>query len=183
MKPVTHDGGTIHAMSYNGPGTNDAVSHTLRHFVRPYAPIAAYPAGTMDAETAREGLIGQGVPIVAIERLPFGQGDLAPLWARREVYERVVPIHEEGYAPRYLAIARGTPLPDRAGTRWEYDPKHTNYRVFEPRVLVWVCADWNRKARALRVKTTIDKMRSASPEPPPDPDPENTRFLDMVRRR
>ncbi len=185
MRAVRHDDGTILPMQANGPGTNDCVSHTLRHFVREGSHIAAVAAGEIDAPTAQARLLAQGVPMKEIGGLPMGEARLSSFWSNRKHYDLVLPLHEHGYAPRYLAIARSSPLPERAGSRWIFQDPATPkaVRIVDEAHDVIVCGSWQRGRQTLAIRTTLDRARFVEPKPPPATDPALARLRGMLRNR
>ncbi len=151
------------------PGSNQLVSHTLRHFVREGSGFErCVEAGTVDGAEARGLLLDAGVPRAQIAALPHSDPELRhqpghERWWASGSLEVVISIHDQGYAPRYEAILAKhlpprspSPVWSRSGRRWTLEDPGSGARIVAAEV---------RGGTALQVISALRPAVTRSPEP------------------
>lgn len=103
---------TVHPMRETSPGSDDVISHTVKHFLaegeaRMWDRV---PVGSVGAEEARAEAAGAGIEICSPEEI-----DIRWWWPPRGDLAR--RAHEGGYRPRYTFFIQKAP--DPSGPEWE----------------------------------------------------------------
>jgi hypothetical protein len=187
IPPLELTNGTVVPLEKRRPGSDDVVSHTLRHFIREGAYFPSVPGGELDGADARRQLLAAGIPPRQIRELPVSHDNLDARWSLEDRRDRVEFIHDQGYGPRYLGLVRDARFPGDPGSTWVRDQGRYEggYSLFPLEWNVWVCASWDRWRRVLKVLSARDRAPmvgdGAPRRKPVDEDLE--RLRSMIPRR
>lgn len=117
-----HADATVHSIPWGDSPSNDAINHTLRHFLRGAERYDALPpSDAMTTSRALEELYEAGISLTEIHSIPESEERLvreSPEWWNKARSRVVLRVHEKGYWPRYLKVVRSTALPGSPGSIW-----------------------------------------------------------------
>jgi hypothetical protein len=142
-------------MRIHSPGSNDLISHTLRHFVRAGSRMHLLPpTRAMDREQALRHLDRAGANEGLCGSIPFHAKALKDQhhWWEPPLRAALLRIHDQGYRPRYLPIVLTSLLPDRQASRWGKD-RQGRWSMVQEETSTLIAGDWHPVARRLVIKS------------------------------
>ncbi len=159
IEPLKLTNGTVLPLEKRQPGSDDVVSHTLRHFVREGTHFEHVPGGELTGTQAREHLLKAAVPRRELSALPASHDNLEACWSRRDRRDLVERIHDHGYGPRYLGLVKNAAFPGDPGSSWVADKGRYQggFSYFPTEWNVWISASWDRWRRELKVLSARDR--------------------------